>query len=271
MSASKTEVKKKTKSTFLFVARIFLFGVVAFASYGAKYLFREPWMHAMDITEEDFSKRSNFTVKTFPTTFYEKGKLGDVLNGWDPNSGAHLYRLVPGSDFSFDFNIVNSDARAKERLPECVHESTLCEPCFGYNHTTVNAADILNDNQGGREFYAAFAKLEDFTAVSKLWDILQLPGIPVEKMVIEHAFVSNFKTPFVGKKTWIFYPPSVYRGANFLSSFQTDGHVFPRRAPSEPYELFAMFMNIRHRTNLKRSVPYTDATLAAMAVEDPTL
>ena len=23
----------------------------------------------------------------------------------------------------------------------------------------------------------------------------QLPGIPVEKMVIEHAFVSNFKTP----------------------------------------------------------------------------
>lgn len=43
MSASKTEVKKKTKSTFLFVARIFLFGVVAFASYGAKYLFREPW------------------------------------------------------------------------------------------------------------------------------------------------------------------------------------------------------------------------------------
>ena len=38
----------------------------------------------------------------------------------------------------------------------------------------VNAADILNDNQGGREFYAAFAKLEDFTAVSKLWDILQV-------------------------------------------------------------------------------------------------
>ena len=41
-------------------------------------------------------------------------------------------------------------------------------------YVAVNAADILNDNQGGREFYAAFAKLEDFTAVSKLWDILQV-------------------------------------------------------------------------------------------------
>ena len=43
---------------------------------------------------------------------------------------------------------------------------------------------------------------------------------------------------FVGKKTWIFYPPSVYRGANFMSAFQTDGHVFPRRAPSEPYDVY---------------------------------
>ena len=103
MSASMTETKKKSGSKLRFVARVLFFGLVAFASYGAKYLFREPWytlvqkiilksnlqiknyiaprMYAMDITEEDFSNRANFTVKTFPTTFYEKGKLGDVLNG----------------------------------------------------------------------------------------------------------------------------------------------------------------------------------------------
>ena len=61
--------------------------------------------------------------------------------------------------------------------PRCMHvrlymPSYVC--MYVCMYVAVNAADILNDNQGGREFYAAFAKLEDFTAVSKLWDILQV-------------------------------------------------------------------------------------------------
>ena len=38
----------------------------------------------------------------------------------------------------------------------------------------VNVTDILNGRQNGNQYYAAFAKLEDFTAVTKLWSYLKV-------------------------------------------------------------------------------------------------
>jgi len=107
----------------------------------------------------------------------------------------------------------------------------------------------------------------------------QLPPLMLKSMLMEHAFVSNFKKPtmtaalhansmtssmagklssfryfvtskyhitiwypysvqFVGKKSWIFFSPDVYRNANMLNAYQTDSTSLVTQSPKDNYDVY---------------------------------
>lgn len=172
----------------------------------------------------------------------------------------HLYRLTPGQSFEFDWEIMyNSSTGAKKERDSCLHpESALCAPCFDNEHHKVTVESILRPSEGSSSaYYAAFAKLSEFSTIRQLFALLQLPGIDVDKMNFEHAFISNLKAgkisapihgnsatssmavQFIGKKTWLFFPPHVYRDFDMMDAFAGTGSAFPTQAPKKSYEVYA--------------------------------
>ena len=75
-------------------------------------------------------------------------------------------------------------------------------------------------------------------------------------MNFEHAFISNLKAgkisapihgnsatssmavQFIGKKTWLFFPPHVYRDFDMMDAFAGTGSAFPTQAPKKSYEVY---------------------------------
>ena len=130
-----------------------------------------------------------------------------------------------------DVTGIDSETYARALLPRerCDHpDSILCISCIEEQANKTHTNEILKKDSS--QWYASFAKLEDSASIGFLFDQLDLPGFNMDKMVLEHAFISNFKedtltTPlhansitssmsvqFSGSKTWIFFPPEVTLG-----------------------------------------------------------
>lgn len=212
------------------------------------YLYNRHWSHERTLTAQDF-RAANYTVLEIPTTYYEAGKLSNVLKAWDHSF--HLYRLKEGEKFHFDHRNIKSTVRSKSLKENCPWESTLCTPCFDDKKkvTNINAQQIF-DEPG---WYASFAKISD-DVVTQLWDLLRLP-FNVQDTEIEHAFISNLAAPmitaaihanpmtssmavqFVGSKTWLFFAPSTY--IDQMGATPAAPILLPRHSPTGSFTVYA--------------------------------
>lgn len=107
----------------------------------------------------------------------------------------HVYRLEEGEKFKLDIvdTFGTSKVRAKSLLKECKWESSICSPCFDWEKKVTEIPTTQIFSEPG--WYASFAKIDN-SIVGKLWTMLGLP-FKVEDTVIEHAFISNLRTPMV--------------------------------------------------------------------------
>ena len=173
-----------------------------------------------------------------------------------------MYRVRPGTTFTWDKDLLNSDILARkldyscldQKKNQCNKFSTLSTNCvFDLNNTNgaedvIPAAKILSTE--GKGWHASFATMQNQQVVRNLWENMKIP-INVGKTNFEHAFLSNLAedgitaafhanpatdsmaVTFEGKKTWLFLPSHVYRdqmNAHFGAS-----SVFMTRAPPASY------------------------------------
>mmetsp|Transcript_19744 Transcript_19744/g.17929 ORF Transcript_19744/g.17929 Transcript_19744/m.17929 type:complete len:351 (-) Transcript_19744:128-1180(-) len=228
--------------------------LVAIIAYFFHIFTRMNWFILDKLKVDDFQNATSYTIREIPTTYYKKGKLGEVLPKWHTeglNTYIHLYRLEPGETFDFDLKSMNASSMGKKKLQECRwDESALCAPCFDTTHVPVRIEEMLL-SENGSDFYIGFGKINEFEVIKRLWDDLNVP-IDIEKLIIEQGFISNFNedvltaplhgngvtssmaVQYVGKKTWVFVPPKHFQKDGAPSSVA----VYLTKAPQEPYELF---------------------------------
>lgn len=219
----------------------------------------ERWEYINSLNPENF-KETKYSIRytnDIPTTFYSVGLLGKVLRKW-PHGMLHLFRVDPRETFEFDSSIINSSVVARKldptcqniRLNNCSRKSVISSNClFELSLSTgeeevIDASSILSNKKSG--YQAQFAKLHNRETVQRIWNSLKLP-FSVKDTTFEHAFISNLKknemtavihgnpvtdsmaVQFVGKKTWLFFPPSTY--INGMKATSGGGALFPKRAP----------------------------------------
>lgn len=227
--------------------------------YRSKNWFIKPVAHT-----NDFLANANYTMKDIKITYYEKGRLHEVLPMWPEYKNAepyiHVYRLKTNgsndSDFNFDWSIMNITTFAKQFDESCSYpNSVICSPC--YSKSNISDVNILDKiiNQPFSNYYSTFAKLTDHVVVAKLFSYLNLPGFNFDKFNFEHAFISNLKVgritapmhanivtnsmgvQYAGKKTWLFFPPNVVKGEDMLNAFPGSGSAILTQSPKKPYEM----------------------------------
>lgn len=90
------------------VSTYLTFVLALVAAYLARYYLESSWHFQRPLDHDDFLNDQPFEIKPIPTTYYEVGKLLDVLPEWHQESGPyiHLYRLRDDQKFEFDLNKV---------------------------------------------------------------------------------------------------------------------------------------------------------------------
>mmetsp|Transcript_25260 Transcript_25260/g.34730 ORF Transcript_25260/g.34730 Transcript_25260/m.34730 type:complete len:370 (+) Transcript_25260:364-1473(+) len=250
------------------MGKVFWVSTTAFAigllGISLQTLLRKNWFH-VTVSRDNFKADYNHTIRSVPTIYYQEGKLSEIISDWhDEGRGQiQLYRLMPGSEFSLDFDILYDgiNVTAKKRiLTDCsAHPpSVMCLPCFEFENSSasVSPGDVLTGKQDGNEYYASFVQLQSMSTIKKLWEAMKLPPRILKTIIFEHAFISNFKAAvmtavihanafsssmavqFVGKKTWIIYSAEVTRHSNMLNGFQVDGIVIPTQSPKDNYDMY---------------------------------
>ena len=72
-------------------------------------------------------------------------------------------------------------------------------------------------------------KLKSFVCCYIIWP----HNIPIDIF-----FLYSHSVQFVGKKTWIFFTPDVYRNSDMLNAYQTDAVPLVTQSPKGNYEVF---------------------------------
>lgn len=245
-------------------ARVISFGVIA---YIVAFVCRKNWYLRSAIKREEYGIYANYTVVDVPTTFYDADGINDVLKGWyketDLKHGPdgnyfQLFRVKPGQNKVFNYKNLNSMTQAMELKSTCEYpESALCSPCFDHEaQRTVHTDEIFKPKGNGPGLYSSFAKLEDIPSVQGLFDFVNVTGMNFNEVALEHAFLSNLKEPmvtaqihangltssmavqFVGEKSWVFFPPKVFRGQDMLDGMPGSGTIYPHQSPKKAYEIY---------------------------------
>jgi hypothetical protein len=178
-----------------------------------------------------------------------------------------LYRVKPGSKFTWEKDLLNSDILARKLDYSCLERKE--NECNKFSVLSTNCVFDLNNTQGveeiisapkiltseGRGWHASFASMQNQQVVRNLWNSLKIP-IDVGKTNFEHAFLSHLPedgitaafhanpatdslaVTFEGHKTWLFLPSHVYRdqmNAHFGASSVFMTRAPPREFPAEVY------------------------------------
>lgn len=217
-----------------------------FLAYGFQVFIRRHWYFAV-IKPEDFAHKQNFIEREIETVYYEPGKLGEVLPKWV--DGFKLYRVKEGMKYEFDYRTVPDSQILAHKLPEDLDdlgpESFFCKRKFDMNRPeTINMSQVYTEPG----WYASFSRVSR-QAASDLWDTLNLP-FEVKESEMEHGFFSNLASPtvtspvhgapmvnsmaiqFVGSKSWLFFPPSVYLSEEGFRATPAASVLVPQKSPN---------------------------------------
>jgi hypothetical protein len=181
-----------------------------------------------------------------------------------------LYRVKEGETYEFDTSLLSSKTMARKLDFSCMdraenacqRRSVLTQSClFDWKfsgdtfETIMDAETILSREEKGRGYHVSFANLTNKDSVLRIWNSLNLP-FSVKDTNFEHAFVSNLETPtitaalhgnhitdsmavqFVGKKIWIFLPPSTWTGLMHATYAGGAGLLKRSPPPGSPSEMY---------------------------------
>ena len=168
----------------------------------------------------------------------------------------HVFRLKPGEKWNIDISRVNSSTQGTAISKKCdTPESIICRQCFALDgQENIHTSEILDVPSS--QYYSSFATLTDAPSVKALLENVPITGINFDKVQFEHAFISNFPKKqlvaflhgngitdslaiqFVGKKTWLFFPPEVFRGSEMINAMSGVGTIFPTQSPKKPYDVY---------------------------------
>ena len=211
----------------------FLF-LAAFTIVAALYrLFTRSWLNEPPLQYNKFKNLAEFRIADIPTTYYQPGKLKDVLPQFhSPLSRSgfiHLYRVSNESTYDVDKSLFDFFVKVVPVEEYCdvstTENSVICGGnCFitpPPQTLDVHAnRDILESNSPPY-YYATFAEVKNKSIPLELLRDLGAEHI-APQILLEQAFVSNFpvgyKTAnlhatqiassvaiqFIGSKTWLF-------------------------------------------------------------------
>lgn len=225
------------------LGKLFVAIVVVAIAYVAEEIHRRHWYYHT-LNRDDFQFTPQLIEHTVPTTYYDEGKLGDVLDKFDDRF--HLYRLKEGQTFEFNTSKIEFPVLAHKVPKKMRPQSTLCSPPF---HIETEEPVEVNTSQifGQEGWYASFAKMSRQDA-EYMFNTLKLP-MSFQDTEKEHGFISNFDKPLltspihaaptvlsmavqlIGSKSWVFVPNKEYEGEFGFSAVPVASVMRPQRVP----------------------------------------
>lgn len=215
----------------------------------AYYIQSHHWAF-IKVGKNDFQDCSNLTVLPVRTVYYDLSSISTVLQSWD--TSLKLYRLKPGQNYQYNIQSLSSSIAAKKLIDGCKDDTVLCNACFEKEYFNITLKDIFDpEHSNFSPWLASFSSISKESS-DKLWESMNF-SFKHSSASFEHAFLSNLEkgtmtapihgnpmttsmaVQFVGRKTWMFFPPHVYIGLMGALPAQA---AFPRHAPKEPFQIY---------------------------------
>lgn len=216
---------------------------------------------------EHWRSTTDFIPAQIGMTYYEQGKLHEVLKGWHIKKGEpgfHVYRLKDNDDIKMDMSFFDD----KSVRVFDVKDQDNCTALTGtvlrndnncvdrYKVRISNGKDILDGTE--RNAYGSFAAFSQKTMDYLTNDVVEYPGT-IDPSMVENAFISNLHQStitaqlhnnpmsmsmaiqYIGKKTWLCFSAEDMTDRDGWATVPAPAAGFPSRAPQKDKMKYYMY------------------------------
>lgn len=207
---------------------------------------------------EEWRTKTEFVPQEMAITYYERGELHKVLDGWRVEKGEpgfHVYRLKDNTDLKMDMSFFDAkDVRVFD-VKDKKNCTALAGTVLRNDHNCVdrytvrlsNGKDILDGTE--RNAYGSFTKFSGRTMDYLTEEYLNVNPIEIDPAAVENGFISNLQQStitaqlhcnpmtmsmaiqYLGKKTWLFFGDKESNGKDGWEIVPAPLAAYPSHAP----------------------------------------
>lgn len=181
---------------------------------------------------EDWRTKTEFVKGEMGVTYYERGHLDKVMNGWRVQKGEpgfHVYRLKDKMDFKMDMSQFDSKDIRVFHVKDKKNCTAIGGTVLRTDHSCIdrytvrlsNGKDILEGKETNA--YGSFTEFSSKTMEYLTSEVVNIHPIEIAPEAVEQGFISNLQqstvtaqlhcnpmtmsmaVQYVGTKTWLFF------------------------------------------------------------------